>query len=353
MSVTQPNTAPAAPAEHTAPAPLEQEPLECGKARRSWLKQPAQKMQMTALIKFVRNTNEKTTEKLWNEQCDMQSQLQYLVIEQLCRHQSMNAATCNKYILKLFQKFTDEHTQLGEGPPTSLPVYTFALFLRVCTKLQNDASELNDRRSILILMNNWYEKVPKTPHSKRITQQNGVPLTIFGMLAVIADIQLHDDYKNFLTYYEMVFWDKKEMKRYDELEQSTEKDDVDALKSMKTQIKFALNAFKGELLRLLEWKTWVNFEQYIEHVNDLAAQAPELKKMLTDRYLSQEEQNEREATGILHVTEPFQSNFLKSVSISKKVKPPPPEKLFQSLSAVPVQAIEVQSDKPHMKRKHT
>ena len=310
-------------------------------------------MQMTALIKFVRNTDEETG-KVWNQQCDMQSQLQNLVIKRLCHHQSMNAATCDKYIIRLFENFADEHKELGEGPPTSLPVYTFALFLRVCTKLQNDANELNDRSSILILMNNWYKlMVPKTHHSSRITKQNGVPLTIFGMLAVIADIQLHDDYKNFLTYYELVFWDEKEMKRYDELEQSTEKDDVVALKLMKTQIKFALKAFKGALLRLLEWKTWVNFEQYIEHVNNLAAQAPELKKMLTDRYLSQEEQNEREATGILHVTEPFQSNFLRSVSISQKVISPPPEKLFQSLSAAPVQAIEVQSNKPHMKRKHT
>lgn len=261
-------------------------------------------MQLTALLNFVRKKDAQTG-KLWKEQCDMQSQLLDLVIKQLCRHPAMNAATCHIYILKLFENFAAEQEQIGEGPPTSLPLYTFALFLSVCTKLQKDASELNDRSTILLLMNNWYKKVPKTHHSSKITQQNGVPLTIFGMLATLADIQLHVDFKHWLTYYEMVFWDEEEMKRHDKLVQD---DDVVSLNSMIDEKKFAFKEFQVALLTLLEWKTLVDFNKYIEHVNNVAAEAPELKKMLTDRYVSQEEENKREATGILQFEESFQRN---------------------------------------------
>ncbi len=111
------------------------------------------------------------------------------------------------------------------------------------------------------------------------------------MLATLADIQLHVDFKHWLTYYEMVFWDEEEMKRHDKLVQDH---DVVSLQSMIDEKKFAFTKFQVALLTLLEWNTLVDFNKYIEHVNKLAADARELKKMLTDIYVSQEEENKRE-----------------------------------------------------------
>ena len=166
-------------------------------------------------------------------------------------------------------------------------------------------------------MQKWYEGIEKTPHSSSIVKENGVPQTIFAMLSTIAHVQLDDNYLSVFDYYALVFPDKKEEIRVRKLEQRPIKNKVD-LQQTKYLQKFAFTHFQTELLQLIQWKTHVNFEEYSEHVNKLAADARELKKMLTDIYVSQEEEIKREATGILHVQEPFKSEFLSAVAKKRK-----------------------------------
>ena len=142
-----------------------------------------------------------------------------------------------------------------------------------------------------------------------IAKQNGVPETILAMISTIAHILLEDDFLSVFWYYELVFPDKRQTMRLQKLEQSTNQEDKIELRATLDLQKSAYKAFQLALFELIGWKTHVDFKQYIEHVNKLAPDAPELKKMLTDRYLSQEEEYEREATGIGQFEESFPSQF--------------------------------------------
>jgi len=112
-----------------------------------------------------------------------------------------------------------------------------------------------------------------------------------------------------LWYYEFVFPDRIEKMRLQKLATSTKQEDRFELHHTETQRKFAFSEFRTEILKLIQWRAHVTDYQYAEHVNKLAADAPGLKKMLTDRNLSQEEQNEREATGIAQFEESFIRKF--------------------------------------------